>query len=497
MSFEIDPAAYSGSSGISSVHGAGATDPLTRQMRRAGHMQAHDSVHFSGSHGQRKKKGFSLFNAVKETVKGFFRPIAAIVQHPVKAALAIAGVMALAAVAPVTIPVMVGLGLAMGGFQLAKGAGTAISAYSRGDYAAAEKAFGDIGEGVFAVGSSALGVRQAGAIAAESRATAAGLKAAEGLQGAERAAAMKNVISQGLAEAEKVRAGTWTEALKEVGRTFSRKNFETFKYQFAPKRVNSIMQAQWDDFTGLFKNEASLDGLKQALGRAPEKPGFLDKLPGPLRNFLGNLYERYGARYARMAQHPKAPQTPDEIKAALERGESPYQGVTRDAGEISARRNEATARIRKAQRLMAKQDATPAELADAAANYRSGLLERRMNNLLAQLNRTKNPAKAAELEQELQAIARVWDPVRANTTRGMVQGDARMQNAARTGMRVRNEQQRPDAAQSLWGRVRGFFEGLFHNGINREQVETAVRGFERNHESLTPFYIQTAASDNR
>jgi hypothetical protein len=200
------------------------------------------------------KQSFSLWNAAKETVKGIVRPITTVIEHPFKSAFTIGATMAIAAIAPVTVPLMVLAGVGLGGIQTVRGVRSAIREYSYGNYAAAERAFGQIGEGSFSVISSLFGVRQAGTIAAEAKVSNTALSATAST--AEKLKAME----KGLQAAQQVQAGSWQAALQEtISLLTSSSGRKAVATQLHPARVATIAKGKLQAFAAMFTESPVVD----------------------------------------------------------------------------------------------------------------------------------------------------------------------------------------------------------------------------------------------
>ncbi len=206
-------------------------------------------------------QSFSVFRALKETVKGAFNPLVTMVKHPFKTALALAGTVALTSAAPITIPIMVATGLATGGWQVLKGLKTAVSEAKQGNYTASEKAFGHIGEGGFGLVSSLLGVRQAGSVAAEAKAARLSLSPASS------AAEKLRAVDQGLEAAVKVQNGTWQNALNQTLSVFSPEGLKTSGTQLNPKRLGSLLHGKLQQLRSQF-SESPVVSLEGPLAKA-------------------------------------------------------------------------------------------------------------------------------------------------------------------------------------------------------------------------------------
>lgn len=199
---------------------------------------SHDTVTLSRK-GSQKKDSFSVGAAAKHFFKGVLSPFVTMIKHPLMTVGALAATFTVASFAPVTLPLMVLGGLGYGAYQGSKGVLSALSNYRAGNYDAAEKAFAHIGEGAFAAGTSALGVRSAGAIAAEAKVTTTALKSAT--TSADKLKAVEAGIDAGIA----VRQGGWFGALKEnVSLVTSRGGVRAAWSQLNPRFVLSNLHAR-------------------------------------------------------------------------------------------------------------------------------------------------------------------------------------------------------------------------------------------------------------
>ncbi|WMU93352.1 hypothetical protein EMOOHJMP_00159 [Microcystis phage MaAM05] len=245
---------------------------------------------------------FSIFRALKETVKGVCAPIVTMVKHPVKTAVALAGTVALTSVAPITIPIMVVTGLATGGWQVLKGVKSAVSEAKQGNYTASEKAFGHIGEGGFGLISSLLGVRQAGSVAAESK--AARLSFSSTASATEKLRA----VDQGLEAAVKVRNGTWQNALNQTLSVFSPEGLKTTGVQLNPKRLTQLLTGKLQHWRAQF-HDSPVVPLDEPLAKAqrflklkdPEMPEIQNHLVKPDgRDVSGRVHGFYDPQNHRL-----------------------------------------------------------------------------------------------------------------------------------------------------------------------------------------------------
>lgn len=203
------------------------------------------------------KQRFSVFRAAKETVKGIFRPITTLIKHPIKSAFIIGATVAVAAAAPITVPIMVLAGLGIGATQTIRGISTAAREAANGNYRASEKAFGDIGEGVTSVLSSLLGVRNAGSIAAEAKASVNALNPATS------AFEKLDALEKGLLHAKKIQAGSWSQAFQETLSVASPQGLKTLGTQLNPIRLASLAQGKARQWVALFRESpvADLNGV--------------------------------------------------------------------------------------------------------------------------------------------------------------------------------------------------------------------------------------------
>lgn len=183
------------------------------------------------------------------------------IKHPFKTAFALGATVALAAAAPITVPIMVAAGLGLGAIQTAKGVTTAIREAARGNYYASEKAFGNIGEGAFSVVSSLLGVRQAGAIAAEAKASRLSLTAAASVK------EKLTAVDQGVQASLKVQGGSYANAFKETWSVFSVEGLKTTGMQLNPTRLAALAKGKAESVISLFRENPVVD-LNQSVQKA-------------------------------------------------------------------------------------------------------------------------------------------------------------------------------------------------------------------------------------
>ena len=214
-------------------------------------------------------QGFSVLRAARETVKGVFRPITTLVRHPFKSVFTLGATVALASAAPITIPLMVLGGLGFGGLQTARGIWLARQEYVSGNYAAAEKAFGDIGEGAFSIASSLLGVRSAGTITAEAKASRLALKASTP------AAERLKSIERGLKAAETVQGSSWFNAFSETCSVLSPEGVKTLGTQLNPIRLFTLAKGKTESFIALWRESPTVD-LNAAIRKAQAYLGIRD-----------------------------------------------------------------------------------------------------------------------------------------------------------------------------------------------------------------------------
>lgn len=281
---------------------------------------------------------FSIFTAAKEFVKGaVVRPIKAMIKHPLLTIGTLAAAALAVSAAPILLPIMVMGGLAYGAYQIGKGASHVASHLRNGRYDDAERAFGDIGEGVFAVATSALGARSAAGIVAEA-------KAASAVNSATTAAARTAALENSIAAGAKARSGSLASAGKELITLFTTKaGRSAIAHQLRPSAFFPAVKGKALNFAGMFKEPAKVDtegiiakvqkqlnisdenmpkivsslddltGGQRVSAAGMYKPGehkfwafrdpldlirnqlpqdkahLVDKLPRPIRNFLGNL----------------------------------------------------------------------------------------------------------------------------------------------------------------------------------------------------------------
>lgn len=205
--------------------GSSAADAEMAAYARA--LQAHGATpdQFEGRTKQKKEKPLGVWGATKALAKGVFRPIITMVQNPVTSLLALGATAALTAVAPITVPLMVLGGLGFGSAQLFKGFKNAKEALANGETQAAEKALEDIGEGLGATLSSVAGIKTAGAIVAEAKATSAirPMVAGNG-QGSSASESIISTLNIGLDKAVEVQKGSRLNAFSEIGTLFTEKS---------------------------------------------------------------------------------------------------------------------------------------------------------------------------------------------------------------------------------------------------------------------------------
>lgn len=207
---------------------------------------------------------FSFWTAAKEFGKGLIRPIVNMARHPLLTLGALAAGAVLATAAPVTIPLMILGGALYGGYQTVRGIDKTLVSLKEGDYDAAEKAFGDIGEGTFALATSAWGLKAGGSIAAEAKATTSALKTATTAE--ERLQA----IQKGLDAALAVRKGTFWNAFKESGSLLTSAEGRAATWsQLKPQPLLSNSKAVVNDFISLFKAPKVVD--MEALTKSAQK----------------------------------------------------------------------------------------------------------------------------------------------------------------------------------------------------------------------------------
>ncbi len=216
------------------------------------------------------QSGFSVLRAARETVKGVFRPITTLIKHPVKTAFTLGATVAVAAAAPVTIPIMVMAGLGFGAVQTARGIKTALQEALKGNYRASEKAFGDIGEGLFSTASSLLGVRQAGAIAAEAKASRLALNTSATAQ------QKLTAIDNGLKAALTVKRGSYQNALGEAASVFYPEGLKTAGAQLNPVRLAALATGKLQATVRLF-TESPVVNLEEAARKAQQFLKIKDK----------------------------------------------------------------------------------------------------------------------------------------------------------------------------------------------------------------------------
>lgn len=99
---------------------------------------------------QKQEVGF--WEGTKAFFKGLVKPLKNMIKHPIKTALFMAGSAALiVGTGGAALPFMIGAGVAIGGYQVAKGAVNAITSDNRFETLMALE---DMGEGTFTLGAS-------------------------------------------------------------------------------------------------------------------------------------------------------------------------------------------------------------------------------------------------------------------------------------------------------------------------------------------------------
>ena len=112
---------------------------------------------FDGSNFYQQNQKVGFWEGTKAFFKGIVRPIKNIIQHPIKSALFIAGTAALIiGTGGAATPFLIGAGVALGGWQMAKGAYNAITSDNKYQTLAALE---DMGEGTFTLGASVAGAK--------------------------------------------------------------------------------------------------------------------------------------------------------------------------------------------------------------------------------------------------------------------------------------------------------------------------------------------------
>jgi hypothetical protein len=112
---------------------------------------------------------FNISEAGKNFLKGIFSPVTAVIEHPLATVGMVAGTVAACSVLPILGPALaVGFG-AYSLYQAGKGCLNVVKNCANGDYDAAEKSFGMVGEGTIGTVLSALGVKQGARVAKEAK----------------------------------------------------------------------------------------------------------------------------------------------------------------------------------------------------------------------------------------------------------------------------------------------------------------------------------------
>ena len=230
-------------------------NPFAKQLLgpRGWSQETNDQIAFS-SFPAKEREPFSIKRAGKQFLKGVAHPFKLMLQHPFLTLGALAGTVALFSAAPITLPLMVIGGLGYSTFQLAKGGIKAYSAYQKGNFEEAEKAFADIGEGTLGLLSSFIGFRSSAAIAAEARTTGAALK--EATTQAERL----DAFQQGIDAASAAKYGSRGNALNEhFTLVTSAEGWRAIGAQFKPGTLFGNIRQQWNSLIGWFKTPSTPD----------------------------------------------------------------------------------------------------------------------------------------------------------------------------------------------------------------------------------------------
>jgi hypothetical protein len=141
-------------------------------------------------------------------------------------------------------------GMGFGAWQTFKGVSNVATALKEGRGKDAEKAFGDIAEGAFTAVTSAVGMKSAGSIAAETKVTTTALKTATTAES--RIAA----VQQGIAKAAEVRGGSLSGAFKEtLSLVFTKEGRSSMVSQLNPKALVTNTKQQLSAVSNLFKEQ--------------------------------------------------------------------------------------------------------------------------------------------------------------------------------------------------------------------------------------------------
>lgn len=286
--------------------------------------------------GEAKKRGFSLWKASKNFISGVVSPITTLIQHPLMAGGVILGGLAVAALVPEAMVLLVVAGGAYSMFQVGKGIYNAATKLNNGDGAGAEHAFEEIGAGTAGVALTAMGIRGTAAIAAESKATALALNEGKSLLQATEA---------GMSAAAETKNMTFMAAVKEnlsllssaQGRTAL---FNAFKpsavsrnFKASVARVKGSIESfkQWHNLKNMSNEQIAQLAQKQfditckELG-IPEnlRPKLRIPKEGEVSNLLGGGYSAQkheifiNPKYIRSGQMKINDMIPHELRHAKE-----------------------------------------------------------------------------------------------------------------------------------------------------------------------------------
>ena len=215
---------------------------------------------------------FSGKRALSHFIKGIINPFILAVQHPIKTTALIIGTIGLNSIAPITLPLALIAGAVIGSIQVGTGIVEAITNYHKKDYARAEFAFSRMGEGLFGILGSALGVRHSATMVAEAKVVAPLLAEAK------TATQHLEAIDQGLNAAVAIRKSGWLANVKEVLSVVTTpEGRQLLASQLHPEVLIGKIGRTWKDVVRMTQEppilnlEASIARAQKSLGIPNEK----------------------------------------------------------------------------------------------------------------------------------------------------------------------------------------------------------------------------------
>lgn len=223
-------------------------------------------------HSEEAPTEFSARRAFGHFIGGIINPFILAIQHPIKTTALIVGTIALNSIAPITLPLALIAGAVVGGAQLGIGVVEAVSNYRKQDYARAEFAFSRMGEGLFGVLGSLLGVRHSATMVAEAKVVTPLLAEAK------TATQHLEAIDQGLNAAVAIRKSGWLANVKEVlSIVTTSEGRQLLASQLHPEVLVGKIGNAWQEMVRMTKEapvldlEASITRAQKALGIPNEK----------------------------------------------------------------------------------------------------------------------------------------------------------------------------------------------------------------------------------